>query len=390
MRTSKYFSDNVILILAVCVVLSFLCQIFKFTAPVNILYIITLLMVLFCYIQSGYASNMLMGMTVLIALASIVNGFIHDEMDYYTHVLITLCIFICIEVSADVKISLDTFKKIAGMFFITSVILLIAYYLGPLKTTYFDYNIGSVSLNFKNPNAAGLWLTCIFILVVYSSFLFTKFKRVLFIGVALGILPIVLATQSRNSFLACVLFVVGLIVTKTFNIKKVPNWILGIITTLPLIVFVFYMFVIIENIDFWENIFSLESINKGLGTRRSVWQNVIDDFWHCFFFGDYYKYYDSQMHNSLLTVFCRFGAPVTLLACISIYRALKNLQENSSFYAALSLSAIFFTGCFEASVFVGIAGMYLMLLLIPACASIENIEEADSSADQQQYDECNL
>ena len=79
------------------------------------------------------------------------------------------------------------------------------------------------------------------------------------------------------------------------------------------------------------------------------------------------------MHNSLLTIFCRFGAPATVLSCVSIYQALKNLQEKASFYAALSLSAIFFTGCFEASVFVGIAGMYLMLLLIPACASVEDV-----------------
>ena len=374
MRTSKYFSDNIILVFAVCVVLSFLCQIFKFTAPVNIIYIISLLLVLFCYIFSGYFNKITLAISVLVGFASIVNGFIFNEMDYYTHVLITLCIFICIEVSSNVKISVDTFKTIARMFLITSIILLVAYYFGPLKTTYFDYSIGSVSLNFKNPNAAGLWLTCIFILLLYSSFLFTGFKRILYIGVAVAILPIVVATQSRNSFLACVFFVAGLIVTKTFKIKRVPNWALALLAVLPLLVFVFYMFVILENLDFWEEICKMESIDKGIGTRRGVWQRVIDDSGRCFFFGQYPEYFNSQMHNSLLTVFCRFGAPVTVLACISIYQSLKNLQEKSSFYATLSLSAIFFTGCFEASVFVGIAGMYLMLLLIPACASVENID----------------
>ena len=373
MQTSRYFSDKIILTFSVCVVLSFLCQIFKFTAPVDIVYVITLLLVMFCYILSGYASVITVAITLLIFFASFINGFVYNKMDYYTHELITLCIFICIEVSANVKISINTFKKIASMFFVTSIILLIAYYFGPLKTTYFDYGIGSISLNFLNPNAAGLWLTCIFILVMYSSFLFKGIKRIMYIGVALGILPIVLATQSRNSFFACVFFVVGLIATKIFNIKRVPKFILLIIATLPLIVFVFYMFVVVGNMDYWEGIFAIDSIDKGIGTRRSIWQNVIDNFGHCFWFGDYYKYYNSQMHNSLLTIFCRFGAPVTVLACVSIYRALKNLQENSSFYAALSLGAIFFTGCFEASVFVGIAGMYLMLLLIPACASVENV-----------------
>ncbi len=154
--------------------------------------------------------------------------------------------------------------------------------------------------------------------------------------------------------------------------------------TLPLLVFVFYMYVIVANMDFWEALFKLDSIDKGLGTRQGIWQIVIDDFGHCFFFGDYYQYYDSQMHNSLLTIFCRFGGPVTLLSCASIYIALCRLQEKASFYAALSLSAIFFTGCFEASVFVGIAGMYLMLLLIPACASVENVGMAKTSTNATQ------
>ena len=372
MRTAKYFSDNTILFLAVCVVLSFLCQIFKFTAPVNIIYIITLLLVVFCYLISGYATRVIVLMALFLFFSAFTNGFRYDELDYYTHLLITLCIFICIEVSADARISLRTFKRIASLFFVTSIILLVAYYLGPLKSTYFDYNIGSVSLNFKNPNAAGLWVTCLFIMVMYSAFLFKPFKKALYILVALAMLPIILATQSRNSFLACIFFLVGLVAVKFFKIKKVPRWALLALAILPLIVFVFYMFVIVANMEFWEELFKIDSINKGIGTRRSIWQTVIDDFANCFWFGNYYRYYNSQMHNSLATIFCRFGAPVTALSCVAMYRTLVKLQDNSSFYAALSLGAIFFTGCFEASVFVGIAGMYLMLLLIPACASVEN------------------
>lgn len=372
MRTSKYFSDNIILVFSVCVVLSFLCQIFKYPAPVNILYIISLMLVLFCYALDGYYNGITVAMAIFIGLASIANGFRSGEMDYYTHILITICIFICIDVSSDVKISLDTFKKIATMFLITSIILLVAYYFGPLKSTHLEYS-DAVTLNMNNPNTAGLWLTCIFILLMYSSFLFTKFKRILYIAVAIGILPIVLATQSRNSFFACVFFVVGVILTKFFKIKRVPKWILVALAVLPLIAFVFYMYVVVKNMDFWGKIFSTDVIDKGLGTRQNVWQSVIDNFRHCFFFGDYYKYYDSQQHNSLLTIFCRFGAPVMVLACVSIYKSLKNLQTKSSFYAMLSLASIFFTGCFEASIFVGIAGMYLMLLLLPACASVESI-----------------
>ena len=371
MRTSKYFTDRTLLFFAACVVLSFLCQIFNFTGPVNIIYIITLMTVLFCYIGSGYISAVMIAMSLFIFFAAFVHGFDYNVLDFYTHILITLCIFICIEVSAHVRISVQTFRRIADMFFVTSVILLVAYYFGPLKRTFFNNALGSISLNLHNPNAAGMWVTCIFILVMYSSFLFKSYRRALYIAVAIALLPIVLATQSRNSFFACIFFIVGLIAIKVFKINKVPKWVLFLLTTLPLIVFVFYMYVIVANIDFWRSLFSLNTIDKGLDTRQGIWQTVIDDFGRCFLFGDYYEYYNSQMHNSLLTIFCRFGAPVTVLACVSIYKALCKIQERASFYAALSLGAILVTGCFEASVFVGIAGMYLMLLLMPACASAE-------------------
>ena len=386
MQTSKYFSDQIIRFFSVCVVLSFLCQILKFTAPINIIYVITLLLVIFCYIASGYVSKITVALTLLIAVAAFINGFRHNKSDYYTHILITLCVFMCIEVSSHVKISVRTFKSIANMFFLTTLVLLAAYYIGPLKSTYFE-TTDAVSLNFPNPNAAGLWLTCIFILVMYSGFQFKGTKRILYIGAALAILPIVLATQSRNSFLACILFVVGLIAARIFKIKKLPRWALVLIAVLPLVVFVFYMYIIVPYMDFWEEIFKISSIDKDIDTRKAMWQKVINNFWKVFAFGNYYRYYNSQLHNSLLTIFCRFGAPVTALTCVAIYRALKNLQDNTSFYATLSLTAIFFTGCFEASVFVGIAGMYLMLLLIPACASVENVdqEKAPTIEAQSQY-----
>lgn len=374
MQTSRFFSDKVILTFAICVVLSFLCQVFKVPVVVNVIYVITLLMVVFCYIASGYVSKMTIALTLFIAIAAVINGIRYNKSDFYTHILITICIFLCIEVSANVKISVRTFKQISGMFFITTVILLVAYYLGPLKNTYFVDNIDSICLNLPNPNAAGLWLTCIFILVIYSSFQFKGYKRILYTLAAIGLLPIVFATQSRNSFLACILFVVGLVAARIFKIKKMPRWVLAVIAVLPLIVFAVYMYVIVPNMEFWEEIFRISSIDKDIDTRKTMWQRVINNFGSCFLFGNYYRYYNSQLHNSLLTIFCRFGAPVTAMTCVSTYRALKNLQEKSSFYATLSLSAIFFTGCFEASVFVGIAGMYLMLLLVPACASVENVD----------------
>jgi len=369
MKTSKYFSDNIILLFAACVILSFLSQLLKATIVVNIIYVFSMLMVFLCYVLSERIDKIIVLLILLVGLSAIVRGFVVNS-DFFTHIVITICIFICIDVSASVKISYATYKTIAKLFLWTTLITLVLYYLGPLRRSYFKWT-DSICLNFPNPNAAGLWLTCIFVLLFYSSFLFTRGKRLLYMAAALGLLPIVIATKSRNSFFACLLFVLCLVLIKVFKVQKVPNWVLAVVACLPLIVFFFYTLVIVKNMAFWEDLLTWISFDKSVDSREAIWLRVLRNFGNCFLVGNYQRYYNSQMHNSLITIFCRFGAPVTALVCVLLYRVLKNLQENSSLYAALSLGTILFTGCFEASVFVGIAGMYLMLLLIPACASAE-------------------
>lgn len=370
MKTAKYFSDNVILFLSICVLLSFLLQIFELNTAVNAVYIATLLVVLVCYIASGYFNIITLIICAIMLLSVTLRGFRYDVADYYSHIMISVCTYVCLDVNAYVKLKTSTFKRISYMFFAVSVVLLIAYYFGPLKNAYSN-QIGSIDLNLANPNMAGLWLTCIFILLVYSSFQFGLIIKMLYWGAAIGLWPIIIATDSRNCFLATFLFLICIIVVKVFKIKKVPKIILMIIAVLPAIVFVVYMFVIIENIDFWSKLFSVSLLEKGLGARIGIWEIIINDFKDCFWIGNYYKYYNSQMHNSLMTIFCRFGAPVTALSCVSIYRSLRATQDNSSLIATVSLGAILITGCFEASVFVGVAGLYLMILIIPACASVE-------------------
>lgn len=368
-KATKYFSDPTIIICAICVILSFFCQIFKISSVVDIVYAFSLLLIFLCYVLRGYISWFMLILTAMVGVSAVFRGVIFNS-DYFMHVIIMLCTFVCIEIGGTVKIKEKTAKALSIMFLITSLVVCAAYYFGPLKTSYFKHT-DAICLNFSNPNAAGLWLTCFFILLVYASTLYKKAVRVLFWIGAAALLPIVQATQSRNSFLACLLLIFGMLAAKIFKIKRLPRWLLAVTACLPLIVFFFYMFVIVKNFAFWEKLFSFATLDKGVDSRVSIWQTVLDNFGDCFFIGNYPKYYDSQKHNSLITVFCRFGMPTTLIVCGLIYRALKLFQERTSFYALLSISMVLFTGCFESSIFIGIAGLYLMVLIIPACASAE-------------------
>lgn len=381
MKLSLSFSDKAIYTCSVCVVLSFLLQIFKINFLVTLVYSFSLLYVFLLFALKGRYSRLILCLIAALAVATVANGFVLGNADYILHVLIVVCSFICIEESITAKISSNTFKKISVLFLISALVVCIGYYLGPLKSTYFKHT-DVICLNFSNPNAAGLWLTCYFILLAYSSFLYSGLKKVAFIATAIGLLPIIYATESRNSFFACLFLVGGILLAKIFKIKKIPKWMVAVIACLPLIVFAFYMSVIVNNIDFWNSIFNMGDIDKGIDSRQDIWQGVLDNFWDCFLLGNYPKYYDSQQHNSLLTIFCRFGMPVTALVCVLIYRALEKIQERSSFFAMISISAVFFTGCFEASVFTGIAGLYLMILIIPACASAEASQQEPLISDQ--------
>ena len=360
MKSSKYFNNNIILVSAICVIVSFVSQMFNVRIIANAAFAFSLVFICTCYFLSGYVSKVMIFLIFNILISAIVRGFDSVSMDYFTHILIMICTFMCIETGANAKIDIVNFKRISIMFLLLTAVMLASYYFGPLGSSYFE-DTDVICLNFPNPNAAGLWLVCLFILLFYCAFLYKKALRLAFFAVAAAIIPIIIATESRNSYVACYFLVVCAIIVKVFKIKKVPNWCLMIFACLPLIAFFFYMFVIVKNIDFWSDFFAFGD-------------KVLNNFWNCFFIGDYPYYNNSQQHNSLITIFCRFGAPATTAVCILIYQALKRLQERTSLYAVLSLGAILFTGCFEASVFVGISGLYLMLLVVPACASIEQVE----------------
>lgn len=374
-NTKRFFSDGMIMTCAICVLLSFLGQIFQISSVVNIIYAFSLALVTVGYFASGYVSTIMIWLTALMGFSSVLRGTNFGETDYISHLFIMMCTFICIEIGVQINIKEKNAKTIANLFLITTVILLVYYYIGPLKNSYFEsygYYTDAIALNMHNPNAAGMWVACIFAVTYYCAFLFTDLKRILFFAIAVATIPIILATDSRNSYYACLLLLILLPVSKIFKIKKVPKWVLFVIAVLPIIVFFFYMYVVVENMSFWQSLFRNASIEKGINTRQGVWSMVMDDLGDCFFVGNYPKYYDRQMHNSLMTVYCRHGAAVTGLTVALIYKALVQLQEKTSFSGVLSLAAILFTGCFEASVFVGVAGLYLMLLIVPAMAAAED------------------
>lgn len=361
-------SDNIILLLSFCAGISFLGGLTGISVITSISFSISifsvLLIVAWDLIKKGTVDFLFLSLLVLIGL-SIINSGLTLNFSYYKRAIITICTFICIFYSPYTKITENTKKLIGFVFNVASLLTIFYFYfLGYDKKGFGSTTL--VAFNFSNPNEAGLWIFILFI-ALFSNVFTTRKKivKVLFFIEACFLFHILSATGSRNSLLSGLLFVIVRIILQFFKIKKFPKWVLGLFVLLPIIVFFVYMFVFLPNIKLFESLFSFLDSDKSLTSRDKIWQSVINNLKNCFLLGDYSKFHEGQLHNSLMTLFVMFGFPFTLLSCIFIYRCCKQLQSHLSIEAAFTMCAILFTGCFEASVFVGIGGIYIALLIIP-------------------------
>ncbi len=313
---------------------------------------------------------------LLLTIISLISGWVQgipSDVDYYLHAGITTCVFMCLDMCANrtIQMSEASKKKILWVFIVSGLFLEIYYYFGGLKNARIAPGHPSASLNLDNPNEAGLWMAGFVIILVGSVFVLKGWERIAAIGVSVFLFPILSATNSRNSVYAAVLFAVMVVMirmVRVLSIRKVPKIILFIMAVLPVIVFFFYMYVIVPNMDQWNLMFETSTstaLEKGWDSRESLWQDLLDDLPRCFWIGDYAKYYIGQWHNSLMTLYGRYGVFYLAGAVVVIYQALKRTQENLSIYATLGLCGLLFTGCFEGSLFVGVAGLYLILLVVP-------------------------
>ena len=128
-------------------------------------------------------------------------------------------------------------------------------------------------------------------------------------------------------------------------------------------VYVGYMHVFIPNYDRFSQWFLfLLSEGKPLTGRVEIWSpREMDQVKH-FLLGNYTVYHTEQLHNSMLTLYCRFGAFFVALVCRKFYKLLTKVPNAGM---QLALGTVWLTGCFETSFFVGVAGMYMLVLLLP-------------------------
>ena len=101
---------------------------------------------------------------------------------------------------------------------------------------------------------------------------------------------------------------------------------------------------------------------KSLTSRVRIWTEIETNLLPSALLGQYDLFFESQMHNALGTLLLQFGALFTAIVCQKFYGAVKKLD---SAVAQLPLCAAWIVGCFETAFFTGMAGVYLLILVLP-------------------------
>lgn len=300
---------------------------------------------------------------VTIVVLSIASSGLSTDADYYKPAIIVLCTIICIDVCPDYCVDEKTKDRILIWFVGAALITNVLYYFGGLRAAYFK-RTNAIALNFSNPNETAMWLTFLFIILFNGAL--TQKKRIykLFVLICSGsLIPILYRTESRACLFAIVFFAVGELGLHFLRKKSLPNWVIWIVALSPAIVYFAYMYIFIPYYSKFVGLLSfLISEGKPLTSRRTIWGIVEQDFWKCLLLGKYSVYFSEQMHNSLATLYCRFGLIFTVIVCKKFIKAVKRIKSKRT---QLAMLTVWMIGCFEASIFVGVSGLYVLVLVLP-------------------------
>lgn len=360
--------NHIVRIAAMIAVMVYILQMLEMGAIVSVLFALSIVCVaasylLKCIIRKRIKMIDLL-MFALVALA-IAKAGIQFNFDYYKPAIIVLCCVICIDLCPENKITEKDQRIITNLFICAALITNYLYYFAGLRYDTFG-STKYIALNMSNPNETGMWLTFLIVILWGASLTEQSKKKYMMAICGVSLIPILIATGSRTNLIAVFAFALALamLLNKGRKLRTMPKWMIWIVSLSPALLFFFYMDILVPNVDFFQKIFGFFSAEgKTLTSRVKIWSIVQQDLRECFLLGKYGYYHTEQMHNSLATLYGRFGAFFTGIICVKFVSTLKKFDNGLIQWA---MAAVWLIGCFEMGFFAGVAGMYMMILVLPA------------------------
>ena len=358
--------DNIVKLAAWIGLGAFVAQIFAWRAVVSVLFACSFVCVTANYLVFISARKRVRLDDIALFLLTLLVVLLSEwklQFDYFKPAIIVLCSALCIDQCIEIRTGRKTCKRIQWLLILLCIVVNTLYYYGGFRSYYYG-STSFISLNMGNSNETAMWLVFLIVLLWDSASMEQEIgAKIRPMICAVTLLPILFGTGSRNCLIAIVFFFAGRLCLWLFKIRKLPNGVIFLIMMAPILVYVGYMYIFIphyERLSHWFLFLAAEG--KPLTARSRIWSDLeISQLKHILF-GNYTEYHGQNLHNSMVTIFCGYGALYVFILCKKFYKAMLSTQNAA---VQLTLGTVWLTGCFEASIFAGVAGMYMLVLLLP-------------------------
>lgn len=341
---------------------------------VSLLHSCTFLLTVLAYIRAFNRIPLAMHGLILITLITVlINSTLSGigDLNYYRKVIIFITSILWLVSCASTSISRQTMKCLL----LANILISILYILFADKGLTFNVYSTLLTYNFSNPNLAGMFIanSILYLCLTYIATphiihkkLLVRISKYSIIAIIAAVISYLFLTGNRSSVMVIILFGVLLLIDYIFKGKRWLNkWGCLFIAMAPIIfVFIYANFATEVTTDVS---FGMDVEGKTATSRNSVWNPILNNLFHYFWYGDYFGLggYSgmSQMHNTHMDVFASYGIiPLILfitilykVLCISAYRSHTRLQR----YALYAFIGTFANHCFEAAFVSGSEGLYI-------------------------------
>lgn len=327
---------------------------FIFTFIILILFFVSVFMI-YGIRKSESVEIFLLFSILLVSFLATIYGFMSFEYlkKYIMFSSTLIFFFICkkIEIS----------KKIVDIIFRINIIIAITYlYFG--YWVKIEYTHIGLTLNFANPNIAGMWLfhTILFLLMGVFFYKNTTIKLVNIL-IACMLIYLLVLTRARSVLISFVFFVaLGLYIWKKRNIR-LNKYMLILIILFPLFFTGIYFYMLDNSSLTLFDYFVSEG--KSLYSRKAVWLQAFSYIKSYPLLGAY-NLIPYQLHNTHIDIIASYGSIVFVLTMIYISRIVVDINKycSSKFQtlAIIAFLSIIILGTFEGALFTGGTGLYIL------------------------------
>lgn len=300
------------------------------------------------------------------------NQSIFQGFDYYSKFLVFCEVIIFLFAMYDGRYQKAPFILLKTLSLAFSLLIIISFITGFARTWSGLQQWRLLTLNFSNPNTAGLILSVMVVLLLFSLFTSrSKIIKVLSFITTAFLIVLLYFTSSRTGLIAALISLPLAYFIKSIAKKH------HLTTNVVLVLFPLFflsLYFIIFTIRGGGYYISPAVANgaKSSDTRYDVWYTALSNVRIIPFFGNYYTVSGGtgsfHMHNTLIDLFVGFGTVVALLSilfllfiCVDSFGH-SRYKTNKIFIPLLFVVSIFFLGTFESFPFYSPNGLAFLSL----------------------------